>query len=37
MWLLHPAASLGGRRPVDELRAGNVERVVRAAQGVDVT
>lgn len=24
MWLLHPAASLGGRRPVDELRAGGM-------------
>lgn len=35
VWLLHPARSLGDRRPVDELRAGHVERVVRAARSVD--
>lgn len=37
VWLLNPARSLGEARPVDELRAGNVERVVRAARGVEAS
>jgi hypothetical protein len=37
VWLLYPARSLGDRRPIDELRAGKVERVVRAVRGVDAS
>ncbi len=37
VWLLHPARSLGDRRPIDELRAGKVERVVRAVRGVEAS
>lgn len=37
IWLLSPSRSLGARRPVDELRSGNVEKVVRAVKGLDAT
>jgi hypothetical protein len=37
VWLLNPARSLGDIRPIDELRAGNVDRVVRAVQGAEVS
>lgn len=37
VWLLNPAESLGERRPIDELHAGNVERVVHAVRGVDAS
>ena len=37
IWLLSPSRALGARRPVDELRAGNVEKVVRAVKGLGAT
>jgi hypothetical protein len=37
VWLLSPSRALGARRPVDELRAGHIEQVVRAAQSLGVT
>lgn len=37
VWLLNPSGSLGEVRPIDELRAGNVERVVRAVRGVEAS
>jgi hypothetical protein len=37
VWLLNPARSLGETRPIDELRAGNVDRVVRAVRGAEAS
>lgn len=34
-WLLRPSLMLGGRRPLDALRAGTIDRVVVAARAVE--
>jgi len=37
VWLSSESRALGGNRPVDELRRGNVARVVKAARALDVS